>query len=79
MKEKLLKIIAEVCEAAAVKDDCDLDLFEEGFLDSLGLTELLIAIEEEFGVTISPTAYEKEQLSSVNKIISVLKEKGVTL
>ena len=79
MKEKLLKIIVEVCEDDSVKDDCDLDLFEEGFLDSLGLTELLIAIEEEFGVTISPTAYEKEQLSSVNKIISVLKEKGVTL
>lgn len=78
MKERLLKTIIEVCEEETVREDLDMDLFEEGLLDSLAMVELLVAIEDEFGITLSPTEYDKEQLASVNKILSVLKEKGVT-
>lgn len=78
MKEKLLEILTNICDDEIVKEDSDMDLFEEDILDSLGLVELLLAIEESFGVTISPTEYEKEDLSSVNRILHVLKEKGVS-
>lgn len=75
MKERLLSIIINICEEDSVSED--LDLFEEGLMDSLSMTELLIAIEDEFGVIISPTEYEKEQLSTVNKIEKILIEKGI--
>ena len=78
MKERLLKTIIEVCEEETVREDLDMDLFEEGLLDSLAMVELLVAIEDEFGITLSPTEYDKEQLASVNKILLVLKEKGVS-
>ena len=77
MEEKLLDIIVELCEEEAVREDLDLDLFEEGLLDSLAMAELLIAIEEEFGVTLSPTEYDKSQLSTVHQIEKVLREKGI--
>lgn len=78
MKEKLLGILVDICDDNAVRENCDVDLFKEDFLDSLAFTELLFAIEETFGITISPTEYEKQDLSTVNKILCVLKEKGVS-
>lgn len=77
MKERLLDIIVDVCDDEIVREDLDMDLFEEDVLDSLGLVELLLAIEDDFGVTISPTEYEKKDLSTVNKILFILEEKGV--
>ena len=78
MEEKLLDIIEKLCEEDVVREDLDMDLFEEGLLDSLAMTELLISIEDEFGVTLSPTEYDKSELSTVHKIEQVLKEKGVS-
>ncbi len=77
MKEKLLNILVNICDDNAVRENCDVDLFEEDFLDSLAFVELLFAIEENFEITISPTEYEKQDLSTINKILKVLKEKGV--
>lgn len=79
MEEKLLDILVELCEEEAIREDLDVDLFEEGLLDSLAMTELLIAIEENFGVSLSPTEYEKSQLSTVHKLEEVLREKGVAI
>ncbi len=54
-----------------------MDLIEEGLMDSIAIVELIVAVEEEFGVTLSPTEYEKKDLASVRKIEKVLLEKGV--
>ncbi len=77
MEEKLLNILEDICDDEAVRDDLDMDLFEEGLLDSLAIVELLVAIEDEFGVKISPTEYEKEELSTVHKIEKILSDKGI--
>lgn len=77
MLEKLLDIIEELSEEEAVREDLDMDLFEEGLLDSLAMAELLVAIEENFGIVLAPTEFDKNDLSSVNKIAKVLQEKGV--
>ncbi len=77
MEEKLLDIIERLCEDEVVREDLNLDLFEEGLLDSLAMVELLLEIEDVFGVTISPTEYDKGELSTVNKIQNVLVSKGV--
>lgn len=77
MEEKLLSIVENICDDEAVREDLDLDLFEEGLLDSLAVAELLIAIEDEFGIKLSPTEYEKEELSTIHKIEKILMEKGL--
>lgn len=77
MEEKLLDILVSICADNAIRENYNVDLFEEDFLDSLGFVELLLSMEETFGVTISPTEYDKQDLSTINKILNVLKEKGV--
>lgn len=77
MEEKLLDIMEEICDDGAVREDLDLDLFEEGLLDSLAIAELLIAIEDTFHVTLSPTEYDKEEFSTIHKIEQILIGKGV--
>ncbi len=77
MHEKLLDIMEEVCDDKIVREDPDLNLFEEGLLDSLAIVEVLVAIEDEFGIRLSPTEYENDDLSTVRKIEQILEDKGV--
>ena len=77
MEEKLLGILERICDDEAVREDLDMDLFEEGLLDSLAIAELIVAFDEEFGVILSPTEYEKEELSTVHKIEKILVAKGI--
>lgn len=46
----------------------DTDLLDEGLLDSLGLVELLVHLEEEFGVTIGLEELDLESFRSVTTI-----------
>ncbi len=76
MKEKVLDILVELCEDDVVKNNLDVDLFETGLLDSLAFVELLYSFEEQFGIIISPSEISREEISTPNKIISILEEKS---
>lgn len=69
VEERMLELIEEICDDEIIREERDVDLFDEGLLDSMAAIELLVAIEAEFGVTIAPTAVEREEMNSVNKII----------
>ena len=72
MKEKVLDILEELCDDEIVKNDLDIDLFETGLLDSLAFVELLYSFEENFGIIISPSEVQREDISTPNKIINIL-------
>lgn len=76
MEEKVLDMLVEVCEDEDVKEDLDVDLFESGLLDSLAVAELLVRIEEVFGIELSLTELDRTMISTPNKLIAFLKEKG---
>ena len=65
----LLDEIADICGDDIVRERRDVDLFAEGLLDSMGAIELLVAIEDDFGVSIAPTAVPRDEMNTVNKII----------
>ena len=67
--DEVLDLIGEVCDDDEVRGERDLDLFEAGLLDSLAAIELLVGIEERFGVDIAPTAVERSEMNTPNKII----------
>lgn len=76
MFEKMLPIITEQLnvEAAEVKPESN---FKEDLgADSLDLFELVMALEEEFGVEIP--SEDLESIVTVNDVIEYLKNKGVT-
>ena len=74
MKEKVLDLLEEVCDDDVVREDLDMDLFEEELMDSLAFAELLAMIEDELGVVISPSEVVRSQVNTANKIIALVEE-----
>ena len=72
MKEKVLDIFEEVTGTDEIREDLDLDLFEAGLLDSLGIIEVLLKIEEVFGIKLQPTDLERMDMATANNLIAFL-------
>lgn len=75
MKERILDILAELCADDIVKEDLDIDLREEGLIDSLDYIELLAQIEEEFGLVLSPSELTREEMSTPRKILKTISDR----
>ncbi|RDB61706.1 D-alanine--poly(phosphoribitol) ligase subunit 2 [Gordonibacter sp. 28C] len=69
LEERMLDILEDICEDDEVRARRDEDLFALGLLDSMGAIELLVTIEEEFGVSIAPTEVERDEMNTVNLIV----------
>lgn len=69
IESRVLEMLEEICDDEAVREERDVDLFEADLLDSLAAIEVLVGIEENFGVEIAPTAVERKEMNTVNKII----------
>lgn len=72
MEEKILDMLAEVCEDDIVKENKDVELFETGLLDSLAFAELLFDIEDKFGVIIAPSEIDRKDIDTPQKIINLI-------
>ena len=75
MEEKVLNMLIEVTGNDDITEEKDLDLFEAGLLDSLGIIEVLLKIEEVFGLKLQPTDLEKNDMATVNNLIRFLQGK----
>lgn len=73
MEEKVLEMLAELCEDEIVKEKQEVELFETGLLDSLTFAELLFEIEDKFGVIIAPSEIERKDINTPKKIIELIK------
>ena len=74
MEQKIIDIIAEVCENEFIKTDLDVDLIEEQLLDSLAFITLISRLEEEFDIEIQPTQVKSDTWRKVNSIIELVKK-----
>lgn len=72
---RVLDLLEDICDDDEVRDHLDEDLFELGFLDSMGAIELLVRIEDEFGVSIAPTAVERSEMNTVNLIVYQIEQR----
>jgi len=75
MEEKVLDMLIEVTGNDDIAEEKDLDLFEAGLLDSLGIIEVLLKIEEVFGLRLQPTDLEKKDMATVNNLIEFLQNR----
>ncbi|TXF39027.1 D-alanine--poly(phosphoribitol) ligase subunit DltC [Collinsella sp. BA40] len=75
LEQEVIDLLADICDDDAVAEERDIDLFDAGLLDSLAGIEVLVAIEERFGVQIAPTEVERAEMNSVNKIIDRIAER----
>ena len=74
IKEQVLEMLEEICEDEVVYEDKDINLKEEGLMDSLAFVELLVRLEE-FGIEVAPTEVTYEEIDTPNKIIKYVSER----
>ena len=75
IKEQVLEILEEICEDEVVREDIDINMKEEGLMDSLAFVEMLVKIEEIFGLSIAPTEVTYEEIDTPNKVISYIENR----
>jgi D-alanine--poly(phosphoribitol) ligase subunit 2 len=73
--EKVLQELEKVTGTSQVQKDLDLALFDEDVLDSFGTVELIVALSECFGISISPAEIDRQRWSTPRKIISYIEDK----
>jgi D-alanine--poly(phosphoribitol) ligase subunit 2 len=73
--EKVLQLVASVAETDEVRTNLELPLYECQLLDSIKTVELMIGIEEKFGIKISPAGFERENWETPRKIIADLESR----
>ena len=73
MKEKIKKLIAEQLCISVEKVTEDADITKDLGADSLDVVELLMAFEEEFGVSISDD--EASKIKTVNDVLAYIEAK----
>ena len=75
IKEQVLEVLEEICEDEVVREDLDINMKEEGLMDSLAFVEMLVKIEEIFGLSIAPTEVTYEEIDTPNKVISYIENR----
>ena len=75
VKEQVLDMLEEICEDDVVREDLDINMKEEGLMDSLAFVEMLVRIEEIFGISIAPTEVTYEEIDTPNKVISYIENR----
>ena len=75
VKEQVLNMLEEICEDDVVREDLDINMKEEGLMDSLAFVEMLVRIEEIFGLSIAPTEVTYEEIDTPNKVISYIENR----
>ena len=73
MENKIINIIAEICENETIKDNLDIDLIENEILDSLAFINLISRLEEEFDIEIQPTQVKPDTWRNINSIVELVK------
>jgi D-alanine--poly(phosphoribitol) ligase subunit 2 len=74
-REKVLQLLASVTETNEVRTNLELPLYECQLLDSIRTVELMIRIEDEFGLKISPAEFERDNWGTPHKIIADLESR----
>ena len=75
LSDKVLQVLASVAESDEVRVNLDLPLYDYQLLDSTKTVELMVMIEEEFGVRVSPAEFERESWKTPRKIIADIKRR----
>ena len=73
--DKVLQLLASVAETDEVFANLDLPLYECQVLDSMRTVQLILMIEEQFGIKVSPAEFERESWRTPRDLIADLKHR----
>ena len=73
--DKVLQLLVSVAETDEVLTNLDLPLYEYQVLDSMRTVQLILMIEEQFGIKVSPAEFERESWRTPRDLIADLKHR----
>ena len=71
MKELVFNILEEI-SGEDLRAEGDVNLFDSDRLDSLGIIELIVSIEEKTKISLDPGIVDRKDIETPNKIIKYL-------
>ena len=73
VKSQVIEIIDELF-MEDVSDMMDEDLFDAGVLDSMGTVELIVELENGFGIRVPVSEFGRDDWNTANKIVEGVTE-----
>ena len=73
--DKVLQLLASVGETDEVLTNLDLPLYDYQVLDSMRTVQLILMIEEQFGLKISAAEFERELWRTPRAVIADLEQR----
>ena len=73
VKAEVIEIIDELF-MEDVSDMMDEDLFDAGVLDSMGTVELIVELENRFGIRVPVSEFGRDDWNTANKIVEGVTE-----
>lgn len=68
--EQVLDVLARVAETDEVRKNPDLALYDLQILDSMKTVELIVALQSEIGVEISPAEFDRDEWATPAKMVA---------
>ncbi|MGO3050351.1 D-alanine--poly(phosphoribitol) ligase subunit 2 [Staphylococcus casei] len=73
-RNQVLDVLEDVSESSVVKENPDVELFEEGIIDSFQTVGLLLEIQNKLDIEVSIMDFDRDEWATPNKIVAVLEE-----
>lgn len=73
--DRVLSAVQAVTRTPEVHHDLDLELFEFGLLDSLGVVELMVLLADELGLELSPAEFDRDEWATPRKIVAFVESR----
>lgn len=70
--DEVLDILEEITESEEVKENTNVQLFEEGLLDSMATVQLLVEIENNLDITVPVSEFDRDDWATPEMIIKQL-------
>ena len=70
MKDTVLDIVVDLTGSEEVKQDLDINLFDNGLLDSMGTVQMLLELDNQCGIQVPVSEFERSEWDTPNKIIA---------
>lgn len=74
MEDRIIQILEEITGENNLNLNNNVDLLEEGIIDSLAFVELTMALEEKFEIEIQPTQVSLDTWRSIEKIARLVEK-----
>ncbi|MBQ1264962.1 MAG: D-alanine--poly(phosphoribitol) ligase subunit DltC [Oscillospiraceae bacterium] len=71
MEQTVVEILTDISGADEGEIELDTELFEEGVLDSFGIVQLFVELEERLGVKLDTANLQREDISTAAKITAL--------